>query len=103
MVARDPYARIKALLETDGECTAMFFKKDGMPRKMVFTVTPPKDWVFKHDIAMALRKANNPHLLNVWDTEISEFRTLNLNTLYELHVEGKTYRVEELTPIVQED
>lgn len=73
-----------------------FLKKDGSPRVMTCNMKEIIGHI-KEEIsesaqrAVETRKANNPHLLNVWDVHANSARSINLNTVYEVKAGGKIY------------
>lgn len=96
-------AQLRALIETAGSrfISVEFEKKDGSPRKML--VNPARlgahlrrDVAEKsesHQRGAETRKANNPHLLNVWDEIAGGPRTINLDTLNFIKIDGVSYSV----------
>ena len=91
--------QIKAKIESaKGQfCAVEFIKKDGTVRKMTIQPATLKFKVKgdaasdKAKRATATRKANNPHLLAVWDVKAQGVRSINLDTLTRLSVGGKTW------------
>ncbi|MDW9491705.1 hypothetical protein [Sinorhizobium meliloti] len=96
-------AQIRALIETAGSrfISVEFVKKTGELRRML--VNPARLGAhLRRDIAIKseshvrgaeTRKANNPHLLNVWDELAGAPRTINLDTLTQIKIDGVQYRV----------
>lgn len=46
--------------------------------------------------AVATRKANNPHLRNLWDVAKAAFRSVNLDTVLAVTVRGTRYEVGQI-------
>lgn len=94
-------SQIRALIETAGSrfISVEFVKKSGELRKML--VNPARlgavvrketfDKSESHVRGAATRKAANPHLLNVWDEIAGGPRTINLDTLTQIKVDGVHY------------
>jgi len=78
-------------------CSVTFIKKDGTRR--VMTIQPAKlKFEVKGDDASesakqgaATRKANNPHLHNVWSVDAKAIRSVNLDTVEQIKVGGEVY------------
>src|SRR5690348_7363886 len=98
---KDPYAAIRALFESAGShiFVVKFFKADGSERTMTVQMKAMKGH-FAEELApgmaeaLAKRKQNNPHLITVWDLAAGDFRFVNMNTLYEVHLDGKVYDID---------
>lgn len=96
-------AQIRALIETAGSrfVSVEFTKQDGALRRML--VNPARlgahlrrddsDKSESHQRGAATRKALNPHLLNVWDEIAGGPRSINLDTLSQIKIDGVTYHV----------
>ena len=96
-------AQIRALIETAGSrfISVEFIKKDGAERKML--VNPARlgatlrrdasDKSESHQRGAETRKALNPHLLNVWDEYAQAPRSINLDTLTKIKIDGVSYLV----------
>lgn len=96
-------SQIRALIETAGSrfISVEFTKKDGAARKML--VNPARlgavirrethDKSESHVRGAETRKAANPHLLNVWDEIAKGPRTINLDTLSHIRIDGVDYQV----------
>lgn len=94
-------AQIRALIETAGSrfVSVEFIKKDGTPRKML--VNPARlGAVLRRDSHVKseshvrgaeTRKVLNPHLLNVWDELAGGPRSINLDTLTQIKIDGVHY------------
>jgi len=94
-------AQIRALIETAGSrfISVEFVKKDGSPRKML--VNPARlgatlrrethEKSESHVRGAETRKALNPHLLNVWDEIANAPRSINLDTLTHIRIDGVQY------------
>jgi hypothetical protein len=108
-MSSDPYAAIKALFAEAGShiFVVKFFKVDGTERTMTVQMKAMQGH-FAEEIApgmkeaIAKRKENNPHLLTVWDLSVGDFRFVNMNTLYEVHMNGSVYYIDRLKPVKKE-
>jgi hypothetical protein len=95
--------QIRALIETAGSrfVSVEFVKADGTPRKML--VNPARlgaklrrDDSIKsesHVRGAETRKANNPHLLNVWCEMAQAPRSINLATLSSIKLDGVEWKL----------
>lgn len=95
--------QIRALIETAGSrfISVEFTKKDGALRKML--VNPARlgahlrrdtsDKSESHQRGAETRKALNPHLLNVWDEIANAPRSINLDTLSHIRIDGVDYHI----------
>lgn len=94
------YGEMKALVASaKGRfCSASFIKKDGSER--VMNIQPAriakaiKDPDEVRDIdkqRTEARRANNPHLLPVWDVHKQAIRSINLDTVFEIKVDGEVF------------
>lgn len=102
MQSRKP-SQIRALIETAGSrfVSVEFVKADGSPRRMLINparlgATLRRDDSVKsesHVRGAETRKANNPHLLNVWCESANAPRSINLATLSAIRIDGVEYRV----------
>lgn len=91
----------KALLDsTSGRFMSVtFIKKDGSERTL--TISPkavathlaenPSESAKK---ATETRKANNPHLYPVYDVQEKRIKSVNLDTIIRVKMDGTTYNVE---------
>ncbi len=96
-------AQIRALIETAGSrfVSVEFEKKSGELRKMLgnparLGAELRRDTSAKsesHVRGAVTRKANNPHLLNVFDEIAKAPRTINLDTLSRIKLDGVEYTV----------
>ena len=93
------YDKMRELIESaKGRfCYIVFEKKDGTMRKMI--IQPAKlKFEIKGDEASdeakrrtVVRKANNPHLMPVWDVEKEAIRSINFDTVQTIHLNGEVY------------
>lgn len=93
------YGKMRELIESaKGRfCYVEFEKKDGTLRKMI--IQPAKlKFEIKGDEASEeakkrteVRKANNPHLMPVWDVQAEGIRSVNFDTVRSIHVNGENY------------
>lgn len=74
-----------------------FVKKDGTVRHMTYVNAKARA---RHMVgsergerASATFRANNPHMMRVWDNAKGAFRTVTLSRIIALRVDGKNYRV----------
>jgi hypothetical protein len=96
-------AQIRALIETAGSrfISIEFVKKTGEQRKMLVNparlgATLRRDTSAKsesHQRGAETRKALNPNLLNVWDEFANAPRSINLDTLTFIKIDGVAYQV----------
>lgn len=76
-----------------------FIKKNGEVRKMLVQPASGKFNVVGEAAApsakqaVETRKANNPHLFAVWDATKKAFRSIDLDTVTEISVNGATFKV----------
>lgn len=93
------YAQIKALLATAGArfISIHFTKKDGSDRQITFNPAAAPKRVKGDEASESAQKAvktratNNPNLVNVWDNGKQSFRSINMDTIYRIKVDGVTY------------
>lgn len=93
------YAQIKALLATAGArfISIHFTKKDGSDRQMTFNARAAAKRVKgeaaseQAQRATATRSTNNPNLINVWDQAKQAFRSINMDTIYRIVIDGVVY------------
>lgn len=93
------YAQIKALLATAGArfISIHFTKKDGSDRQMTFNPAAAPKRVKGEEAseqaqrAAATRATNNPNLVNVWDNGKQAFRSINMDTIYRIVIDGVRY------------
>lgn len=84
--------------------TIDFFKKDGTIRSMNIQhpsvqnhlVTEYKSESTKQ--AVETRKKNHPELMNTWDVQKHEIRSINLDTVFRVAAKGKVYEFEGVNP-----
>jgi hypothetical protein len=95
------YKQIKTLLATAGArfISIHFKKKDGSDRQMTFNpAAAPKRVKGENASEQAQRAAetratNNPNLINVWDNAKQSFRSINMDTIYRIVIDGVTYDI----------
>lgn len=93
------YDTMKALINSTGGrfCSAVFVKKDGTLRTMQVQPAALKFHVKGDDAsdsakqAVATRAARHPNLFNVWDVAKKAPRSINLDTVERITVDGKTH------------
>lgn len=97
--AKAKYAQIKALLATAGArfITIKFKKVNGDDRSLTFNAKAAAKRV-KGDAATPsaqqaaeTRSQNNPNLINVWDHAKEGFRSINMDTIYQISIDGVVY------------
>ena len=95
------YEQMKALVRSaQGRfCSATFIKKDGtervmniQPARIKREIKDPKDVSAVDRQRTEARRSNNPHLLPVWDVTKQAIRSVNLDTVTEIKVDGEVYR-----------
>jgi len=94
------YAKIKNLVNSSQGrfCSVTFIKKDGTERMMQVQPAQGRFHVkgaqasASAQKAVATRAANHPNLFNVWDVVKKGFRSINLDTVYRVAVNGRVYR-----------
>lgn len=95
------YTQIKALLATAGArfITIKFRKVNGEDRSLTYNAKAAAKRV-KGDAAKpsaqqaaATRSQNNPNLINVWDHAKQGFRSINMDTIYEISIDGVVYNL----------
>lgn len=97
------YHQIRALIKSAGSrfLTVEFFKVDGSFRKMQVQPMALKNRVKgaaaseQAQRAAATRSANNPNLLNVWDVQKRAPRSINMDTLVAITLDGVRYDLSE--------
>lgn len=90
---------IKKLVEDAGSkfITLEFVKADGTNRSMNIQNAALKNHIKGNEAsdsakkAVATRKANNPHLLPVYDVQKHEIRSVNLDTVHTIRAEENEY------------
>lgn len=95
------YAQIKALLATAGArfITIHFKKVNGEDRSITYNAKAAAKRVKGEQAspsaqqAAATRSANNPNLLNVWDHEKKGFRSINMDTIYRISIDGSVFEL----------
>lgn len=92
--------QLKGLIETAGArfVRVDFVKKDGSLRKMIAAPKARTGLVGEAASesakrAVETRKANNPNLVNIFDTRKKGWRSINLDTVYAVQVDGTRYVV----------
>lgn len=95
------YAQVRALLATAGArfITIDFTKKDGTPRSLTYnakaaasrTVGDAASESAKQ--AVETRASNNPNLINVWDHAKQGFRSINMDTITRIKIDGTEYTI----------
>lgn len=95
------YATMAALVASaKGQfCSVTFIKKDGSERLMNIQPAVIKGHIKDPDEVRdidkqrtAARKANNPHLLPVWDVQKQGIRSVNLDTVTQIKVGGEVFK-----------
>jgi hypothetical protein len=95
------YATVRALVASAGSrfFSIEFVKKNGDYRKMQVQQAAARTHA-KGDTAsesaqraVATRAKNNPNLLNVWSVDKRAFRSVNMDTLRAITVDGHRYEV----------
>lgn len=94
------YAAMSALIASaKGRfCSVTFIKKDGSVRVMNIQPATIKSHLVGEDAsesakkATATRKERHPHLLPVWDNAKQAIRSVNLDTVTEIKVDGEVYQ-----------
>lgn len=89
--------QIRALCETAGPrfVRFTFIKQNGEVRELTTCNTATTGLVGENadasrQQAVATRAENNPHLLNRYDTHAKAWRSINLDTVLELRIDGVT-------------
>ncbi len=79
-------------------CSVTFIKKDGservmniQPARIAAAIKDPDEVSDIDKQRTQTRKANNPHLLPVWDNAKQAIRSVNLDTVTEIKVDGEVY------------
>lgn len=93
------YRQIKALIATAGArwVAVHFIKKDGSERVMAYNPksagkrTKGDKASPSAQQAVETRASNHPNLINVWDSKSEGFRSVNMDTIFKLIVDGITY------------
>lgn len=93
------YDKIKNMINENGGrfVTVQFVKKDGSIRRMQVQPAALKMHVKGEAAsdqakrATATRKKNNPHLMSVFDVQKGAIRSINLDTVQEIAMKGKTF------------
>lgn len=93
------YNQIKALLATAGArfITIKFKKVNGDDRSLTYNAKAAAKRVKGESAspsaqqAAATRSANNPNLINVWDHANQGFRSINMDTIYQITVDGTQF------------
>lgn len=99
--AEDRRKRVRELLDSLGSRFGRvdFVKKDGTARRMIVQpATGPVRLAQAPEAspqgkaAALTRAANNPNLVNVWDSIKMAWRSVNLDTVIAIKVNGKEYK-----------
>ena len=84
-------AMIKAYIDAqqDNYCIAVFTKKDGTERRMPFRPSEASEHLDPNatEKGKAIARqtiADNPHIMRVWDCELEEYRSINLDKIKKL-------------------
>ncbi len=93
------YNQIKALLATSGArmINIKFRKVNGEERSLTFNPKAAAKRVkgeaasASAQQAAATRSARNPNLINVWDHAKQGFRSINMDTIYQIVIDGTVY------------
>lgn len=79
-------------------CSVTFIKKDGtvrvmniQPARIAAAIKDPADVSEADAQRTATRKRNNPHLLPVWDNAKQAIRSVNLDTVTTIKVDGEVF------------
>lgn len=79
-------------------CSVTFIKKDGtvrvmniQPARIAKAIKDPDEVADIDKQRTAARRANNPHLLPVWDNAKQAIRSVNLDTVTEIKVDGEVH------------
>lgn len=90
--------RVRGLIQSAGSrfCTVSFIKADGSARTMTIQprVTSHIKGLFATETgqkAAATRAANHPELLNVWDVANRAPRSINLDTVNTVAIDGQVH------------
>ena len=76
-----------------------FIKKDGSERKLTVSPSAVKTHLAENPSESAkkateTRKANNPNLLPVYDVHAKKIKSVNLDTITSIKLDGTTYNVQ---------
>lgn len=98
MSATKKYDRIEELIRSANArfVSVYFIKKNGGLRQITFNKEASKTHVKGAETdrskkAVISRAKNNPNLLNVWDHSKQGFRSVNMNTITKIVVDGRVY------------
>lgn len=97
---------LKRLLEEANSSfiTFEFYKLDGSERSMNVQPAALQNHLVEEyknastKLAVETRKKNNPNLLNVWDVQKHEIRSINMDTVYRVTSFGTVYEFEAKRP-----
>lgn len=100
--ATEKRAKIREIYDgaNSGFITLDFFKKDGTIRSMNAQPAAIQNHLveeYKNEStkqAVVTRRENNPNLLNVWDVQKSEIRSINLDTVFRVSSKGMIFEFE---------
>ena len=90
------YEHAKNLIDASGGrfCSVTFVKKSGEERTITFQPATAK-FRCKYGLneygPSVVRKQNHPNLLNVWSTHDDDFRSINLDTILKICVNGQVH------------
>lgn len=93
---------IRTMIESAGGrfAAVTFVKKDGTERTMQVQPAANKFHVLgdaaspSAQQAVETRAANNPHLYNVWDVAKKAWRSINLDTVRQISINGAVFKVD---------
>ena len=91
------YSQIRELVQSAGSriFVIKFIKKDGTPREMHVQSAIGRFHVKGTNPEATQKRANNhPNLLNLWDISEEGFRSVNMDTVFEIRMDKKVYTVE---------
>lgn len=97
---RRDYLEMRALIASaQGRfCSVTFIKKDGserimniQPARITKAIKDPDEVSAIDKQRTETRRVNNPHLLPVWDNAKQAIRSVNLDTVTEIKVDGDVY------------
>jgi len=97
--AKAKYAQIKALLATAGArmINIKFRKVNGEERSLTFNPKAAPKRVKGEAASKSAQQAaktrsdNNPNLINVWDHAKQGFRSINMDTIYQIVIDGTVF------------
>jgi hypothetical protein len=111
VMAKDKYSHLRMLFASAGSriFTVRFVKADQTLRVMKVQLAIGRKHLSSREEKLesvkleSIRKRaeQNPNLFNVWDIEKNGWRSINLDTVQEVHLNGKVYAVQDLEPVLQ--